>query len=57
MAQRFGNNVLLSQTYTYDRYGNMTCWGSGLCTSMGYNGNNRMTTVGGLVELTTRQAT
>ena len=36
-----------SQTYTYDRWGNMTCSGTGLCTSMGYNSNNQLTTVGG----------
>ncbi len=47
MAKDLSNNVFWSQTYSYDRYGNMTCSGSGLCTSMGYNGNNRMTTVGG----------
>ena len=47
VAKDLSNNVFWSQTYSYDRYGNMTCSGSGLCTSMGYNGNNRMTTVGG----------
>ena len=47
MAKDFSNNTFWSQTYTYDRWGNMTCSGTGLCTSMGYNSNNQLTTVGG----------
>ena len=39
-------NTFWSQTYSYDRWGNMTCSGTGLCTSMGYNSNNQLTTVG-----------
>ncbi len=42
-----GSTTFWSQTYTYDRYGNMTCSGTGACTSMGYNSNNQLTSVGG----------
>ncbi len=48
VATDFSNNTLWSQTYTYDRWGNMSCSGSGLCTSMSYNAsnNNQLISVG-----------
>ncbi len=48
VATDLSNNVLWSQTYTYDRWGNMSCSGTGLCTSMSYNAsnNNQISSVG-----------
>ncbi len=48
VATDLSNNVLWSQTYTYDRLGNMSCSGTGLCTSMSYNAsnNNQLSSVG-----------
>ncbi len=49
VAKDFSNNTFWSQTYTYDRWGNMTCSGTGLCTSMTYSSsnNNQLSAVGG----------
>ena len=49
VAKDFSNNTFWSQTYSYDRWGNMTCSGTGLCTSMSYSSsnNNQLASVGG----------
>src|SRR2546427_4590687 len=36
-AKNLSGTTLWSQTFTYDRYGNMSCSGSGLCTMMSYD--------------------
>ncbi len=48
VATDLSDNTLWSQTYTYDRWGNMSCSGTGLCTSMSYNAsnNNQLSSVG-----------
>jgi RHS repeat-associated protein len=39
--------TLWSQSYMYDRWGNMTCNGSGICAAMTYNtSTNRLATIG-----------
>jgi RHS repeat-associated protein len=49
VAKDFSNNTFWSQTYSYDRWGNMSCSGTGLCTSMSYSSsnNNQLASVGG----------
>ena len=48
-AKTLGQSTLWSQTYSYDRWGNMSCAGSGLCTAMSYDPhmNNRLSSIGG----------
>jgi RHS repeat-associated protein len=46
-ANNLSGGSLWSQTYTIDRYGNMTCSGTGYCTSMSYSATtNRLTAIG-----------
>jgi RHS repeat-associated protein len=47
-AKSLAGTTLWSQTYTYDRWGNGTCSGTGLCPSLGYNttNNNQLATIG-----------
>ena len=43
-----GGSTLWSQTYSYDRWGNGTCSGTGLCPSLSYNSqnNNQLASIG-----------
>lgn len=49
VAKNLSLTTLWSQTYSYDRWGNMSCSGSGLCTSMTYSSsnNNQLASIGG----------
>src|SRR5438128_1636524 len=47
VAKNLSGTTLWSQTFTYDRYGNMSCSGSGLCTMMSYDtSKNRISLIG-----------
>src|SRR2546427_10616960 len=46
-AKNLSGTTLWSQTFNYDRYGNMNCTGSGLCTTMSYDtSKNRISLIG-----------
>ena len=50
VAKDLSSNTLWSQTYSYDRWGNMSCSGSGLCAGMSYSSanNNHLASIGGV---------
>src|SRR5437016_6740710 len=47
LAKDLSSATLWNPAFTYDRWGNMSCSGSGLCTSVGYStaNNNRLASV------------